>query len=79
VLLLLLALQAAEVLWVRPRIDSRSVRLGPTVAIVVALIAFELYGIGGALYAVALAVLALGGLDVYGAERDAESIEDEAT
>jgi predicted PurR-regulated permease PerM len=75
VLVVLVALQAAEVLWVRPRIDSRSVRLGPTVAIVVALIAFELYGLGGALYAVAIAVLALAGLDVYGAERDEESIE----
>ena len=63
----------------RPRIDSRSVRLGPTVAIVVALIAFDLYGLGGALYAVAIAVLALAGLDVYGAERDEESIEDAAT
>jgi predicted PurR-regulated permease PerM len=77
--LVLVAMQAAEVLWIRPSIDSRSVRLGPTVAIVVALIAFDLYGLGGALYAVAIAVLALAGLDVYGAERDAGSIEDTAT
>jgi predicted PurR-regulated permease PerM len=75
VVLLLVALQAVEVLWVRPEIDSRSVRLGPTVAIVVALIALDLYGLGGALYAVALAVLALAALDVYGGERDEEVTE----
>ena len=51
---------------VRPFVDGRSVRVGTTVAIVVALIAFDLYGVGGAMCAVALAAIALAALDVYG-------------
>jgi hypothetical protein len=42
------------------------------VAVIVALVAYELYGIGAAAYAVALAVIGLAGLDVYGSERDDE-------
>jgi predicted PurR-regulated permease PerM len=78
VLAVLVALQVVEVLVVRPQIDSRSVRLGPTVAIIVALLAFDLYGFGAALFGVALAVLALAGLDAYGEERDDELVGDEA-
>ncbi len=45
-------LQAVEVLVVRPVVDSRSVRVGTTVAIVVVLVAFDLYGVGAAMCAV---------------------------
>ena len=72
VLVLLVTMQAVEVLVVRPLVDGRSVRVGTTVAIVVALIAFDLYGVGAALFAVALAAIGLAALDVYGAERDEE-------
>jgi predicted PurR-regulated permease PerM len=77
VLLVLIALQAIEVLVVRRIVDARSVRLGTTVAVVVALLAFDLYGLGAAAYAIALAVIALAALDVYGSERDEETEESE--
>ncbi len=78
VLALLVTLQAVEVLIVRPLVDSRSVRVGTTVAIVVVLIAFDLYGVGAAICAVGLAAIGLGALDVYGASRDEESVESAA-
>ncbi len=62
----LVALQLIEAAVVRPRVDHRTVRLGPTVALVVALLGFELYGVGGAVYGVALAVIALAALDAVG-------------
>lgn len=66
VLVALLILQAFEALVVRPYVDRRSVRVGPTVPTIVGLLAFDLYGIGGAVYGVALAVLALAALDAIG-------------
>ena len=74
VLALLVTMQAVEVLVVRPLVDGRSVRVGTTVAVVVALIAFDLYGVGAAMCAIALAAIGLAALDVYGAERDEEVI-----
>ena len=73
-LVLLLTLQAVEMIVVRPLVDSRSVRVGTTVAVVVTLVAFDLYGIGAAMCAFALAAIALAALDVYGASRDEELI-----
>jgi putative heme transporter len=66
VALTLLALQVFEAGVVRPFIDRRSVRLGPTIPIVVGLLGFDLYGIGGAIYGIALAVLVLAALDAVG-------------
>ena len=62
----LVALQLIEAAVVRPRVDPRTVRLGPTIALVVALVGFELYGVGAAIYGVALAVIALAALDAVG-------------
>jgi putative heme transporter len=73
-LVVLVALQVLEVLVVRPLVDPRSVRVGTTVAVVVVLIAFELYGLGAAMSAFALATIGLAALDVYGAHRE-ESLE----
>lgn len=67
VLAALVVLQVIEAVLVRPRVDSATVRLGPTVPIIVALLGFELYGIGGAVYGVALAVVGLAALDELGA------------
>ena len=75
VLALLVTLQAVEVLVVRPVVDSRSVRVGTTVAIVVVLVAFDLYGVGAAMCGFALAAIGLAALDVYGASRDEELAE----
>jgi predicted PurR-regulated permease PerM len=72
-IVLLVTLQALEVLVVRPLVDGRSVRLGTTVAVVVVLMAFELYGLGAAMCAFALAAIALASLDVYGAQREESS------
>lgn len=48
--LLLVGLQAIEALVVRPRVDRHTIRVGPAVILVGALIGFELYGFGGAIY-----------------------------
>jgi predicted PurR-regulated permease PerM len=67
----LVALQVVEAAVVRPVVDARTVRLGPTIAVVVALLGFELYGVGGAIYGVALAVIGLAALDEIGRLRGA--------
>lgn len=69
VLALLLALQVVEAAVVRPRVDPRTVRLGPAAPIVVGLLGFELYGAGGAIYGIALTVLGLAALDAIGRQR----------
>ena len=66
VLVGLVILQAFEALVVRPHLDRRSVRVGPTVPTIIGLLSFELYGIGGAVYGVGLAVLGLAALDAIG-------------
>lgn len=52
-------LQAFEMVVVRARVDRRSVHVGPAVAVIVSVMGFELYGLGGAMYGVAIAVFAL--------------------
>jgi predicted PurR-regulated permease PerM len=66
VLIVLLLLQLIEVAIVRRWVDPRTVRLGPAAATVVGLLGFELYGVGGAVYGIALAVIALAALDAAG-------------
>jgi putative heme transporter len=66
VLVVLLLLQAIEAVIVRPWVDPRTVRLGPAAPIVVGLLGFELYGIGGAIYGIALTVIAFAALDAVG-------------
>ena len=65
-LLVLLVLQTVEAAVVRPIVDPRTVRVGPTIPIIVALLGFELYGVGGAIYGIALAVIGLAALDSAG-------------
>ena len=71
VLAVLLALQLIEAVLIRPTVDARTVRVGPTVAIAVSLLGFELYGVGGAVYGLALAIILLAALDAVGKLRDA--------
>jgi predicted PurR-regulated permease PerM len=78
VLAALLVLQAIEVAVVRPRVDRRSVRVGPTIPIVIGLLGFELYGVGGAIYGIALAVFALAALDAVGRLRGDEPVAEVA-
>lgn len=72
VLIVLLLLQFAEVSIVRPWVDPRTVRLGPAAATIVGLLGFELYGIGGAVYGIALTVIALAALDAAGHDDEEE-------
>jgi predicted PurR-regulated permease PerM len=69
ILLVLIALQVVEAAVVRPVVDARTVRVGPTIPIVVGLLGFDLYGIGGAVYGIALAVIAMAALDAVGRQR----------
>jgi predicted PurR-regulated permease PerM len=71
-LAVLVALQTVEAVAVRPYVDARTVRVGPTVPIVLGLLAFELYGVGGSVYAIALGVIALAALDGAGRVRGEE-------
>ncbi len=56
---LFLVLQAAEIQVLRPRITRASLYVGPALALVAALIGFDLYGVGGAVYAFAVLVFLL--------------------
>lgn len=54
---LLVGLQTVEAVVIRPRVDKRTVRVGPALMLIGTLIGFELYGIGGAIYGTAVLVL----------------------
>jgi predicted PurR-regulated permease PerM len=66
--------QLFEAFVVQPQLDRRSIRIGPVLPLVVAMVAFELYGLGGALYGIALAVFAGCLLDEL-APTDADSVD----
>jgi predicted PurR-regulated permease PerM len=54
---LLVGLQTVEAVVIRPRVDKRTVRVGPALMLIGTLIGFELYGVGGAIYGTAVLVL----------------------
>jgi predicted PurR-regulated permease PerM len=56
---LLIGLQLFEVLVVRRRVDERTLYVGPALPLIVALIGWEIYGLGGAVYSVLLLILVL--------------------
>jgi predicted PurR-regulated permease PerM len=56
VLSAVIALQAVEALVVRPRVDGRSLRVGPALPAIVVLIGWQLYGLGGAIYGVVVLI-----------------------
>ena len=53
---MLLALQCIEATVIRPRLDRRTLRVGPTLILIGIVVGFELYGFGGAIYSTALLV-----------------------
>ncbi len=69
-----LAYQLAEAFLVQPRLDRRTIHIGPAVPFLVAMVAFELYGIGGALYGMAAAVFVVAVLDEL-APTDADAVD----
>ncbi|MGH8937758.1 MAG: AI-2E family transporter, partial [Actinomycetes bacterium] len=54
---LLVGLQLVEAFVIRPRVDRRTIRVGPALMLIGTLIGFEAYGVGGAIYGTALLVL----------------------
>jgi predicted PurR-regulated permease PerM len=70
ILALLLAAQAFEAFFLRPRVDAATVHIGPALPLIVALIGWQLYAFGGAIYAVLLLVLALAVTDSIRIEQD---------
>jgi predicted PurR-regulated permease PerM len=66
--------QVFEAFAVQPQLDRRSIRIGPVLPLVVAMVAFELYGLGGALYGIAAAVLVVSVLDEL-APTDADAVD----
>jgi predicted PurR-regulated permease PerM len=69
VLVVLLVLQVVEAAVVRPYVDARTVRVGPTIPIIVGLLGLDLYGVGGAVYGIALAIIGMAALDAVGRQR----------
>ncbi len=63
VLALLVALQVLELFAVRRRIDRSTVYVGPALPLIVGLIGFSLYGLGGVIYGVLLLILAIAVVD----------------
>jgi predicted PurR-regulated permease PerM len=67
VAVLVVALQLVEVLVIRRRVDPATVRVGPALALIVAIIGFSLYGYGGAVYGTVALVFLLALLDSWSA------------
>jgi predicted PurR-regulated permease PerM len=65
----LAALQAFEGLWFRPRIDRETVPVGAFFPFAIALVGFEAYGGGGAVYGYALVAIAIALFDAYSYDR----------
>ncbi len=63
VIVIVVGLQLIEAYVVRPRLDRRTLRVGPALMLIVGMICFELYGLGGAVYGCAVLVFALAVLD----------------
>jgi predicted PurR-regulated permease PerM len=62
-LIVVVVLQLADSMVVRPRVAERSVEIGLAVPWVVALLGYSVYGVGGAAYGVAFALFGLAVLD----------------
>jgi predicted PurR-regulated permease PerM len=63
-------LQAIEAFAVRPRVDRRSVHVGPAIPVIVAAVGFEIYGVGAAFYGVVIAVFLLAFADAAASDDD---------
>lgn len=62
---LIVALQVFEVLVVRRRVDPRTIRVGPALPLIAAILGFRLYGGGGAVYGIVILIFALAVLDAW--------------
>jgi putative heme transporter len=64
-----LALQIADAVFLRKVVVPRSLAVGPAAIVIGVIVGFEIYGIGGALYAAIFAILGVALLDAAGVER----------
>ena len=62
--LFILGASVVQIAMVRRRVDAETLYVGPAVPVIVGLLGWQLYGFGGALYGI---ILAVGGLAVIGA------------
>lgn len=69
----LLVFEAREI---RPAVDRATMRIGPAVPWIVAVIGYSVYGVGGALYGAAYAIFALAILDAIAVHRRAAAISE---
>jgi predicted PurR-regulated permease PerM len=74
VLVLGAGLQLIEALWLRPRVDRSTMRIGAAVPWLVGVLGYAVYGIGGALYGAAYAVFALAVVDALAVRQRAEAV-----
>ncbi|MGH9213900.1 MAG: AI-2E family transporter [Acidimicrobiales bacterium] len=77
-----LALQIADALFIRSVVVPRSLAVGPAAIVIGVIVGFEVYGIGGALYAAILAIFGVAILDAAGSSTSpdpAVSVEAGAT
>jgi len=72
-LAVVIALQVADSMFVRPRMAAHSIQVGLVVPWVVALLGYSVYGIGGAAYAVAYALFVMALLDRIEAANQADA------
>lgn len=71
------ALQAADIVFVRQVVVPRSLSVGPAVVVIAVIVGFEIYGIGGALFGSVLAIFAIAMLDAAGGVIEAAEAADE--
>lgn len=69
VVIFVVLLQLVEALVVRRRLDSRTLHVGPALMLIVAMISFALYGLGGAVYGCAALIFTLAVIDAVAATR----------
>ena len=72
---MVISLQVAEGL-LRARLDPRTVRVGPALVLIVAIVGFRLYGVGGAVYAAIAVVFTLAALDSWSLERPQPDVDE---
>jgi predicted PurR-regulated permease PerM len=69
-------LQAADVVFNRRVVVPRSLSVGPAVVVIAVIVGFEIYGVGGAVFAAILAIFAIAMLDAAGGVVEAAEAED---
>ncbi|MEY2399257.1 MAG: hypothetical protein QOJ00_2431 [Actinomycetota bacterium] len=74
VLAVFLAYEVLEALFLQRRLERRSVHVGPFLTLVVASVGLELYGIGGALFALFATSVAVGVFEVWREETTEDAI-----